>query len=280
MRSAYVTRGLCVVPPRSAAFTLIELLVVIGIIALLIAILFPVLGRSRDRAKCTIELAAARTLAQAYTGRSIDRNGEVLVGYTDEENGYDQYGNVLSGEPAYRWPWRLIEYLDHQYLGSILVNDQAEALGEPSGGAVTFWQYAVSVEPSFGLNYHNLGGNEISPINNMPGLVTRIEDAVKPSELIVFASARSYDLLNNQTVHGYFRITSPNDSVLTYQWPDVPYTYEGAPEQTGNVDPRCDDTAVVSHVDGSATFLGVDLLRDMTRWNNTAAAVGDPDWTP
>lgn len=57
------------------AFTLVELLVVIGIIALLISILLPVLGRAREAANATACLSNVRQLGQAALLFANERKG-------------------------------------------------------------------------------------------------------------------------------------------------------------------------------------------------------------
>ena len=72
---------------RAAAFTLVELLVVIGIIALLVGILFPVLNKARDQANTVKCLSNLRQIGMA------------AVQYTSANKGYILPADVDLGPP-------------------------------------------------------------------------------------------------------------------------------------------------------------------------------------
>jgi prepilin-type N-terminal cleavage/methylation domain-containing protein/prepilin-type processing-associated H-X9-DG protein len=84
---------------RSHAFTLVELLVVIGIIAVLISILLPTLGRARAAAQTVACASNARQLALAVKLFAQERRG-YMPAISDEEH-------VRYRDPTRSiWPWR------------------------------------------------------------------------------------------------------------------------------------------------------------------------------
>jgi len=62
-------------------FTLVELLVVIGIIALLIGILLPTLGKARESARRTECLSNLRQVGVAFRFYALDNHDQVPLGY-------------------------------------------------------------------------------------------------------------------------------------------------------------------------------------------------------
>lgn len=78
---------------RSGGFTLVELLVVIGIIALLISLLLPALGRAREQANTTKCLSNLRSIGQALLMYTNDYKGVMPVGYIGWGVGGYQYGD-------------------------------------------------------------------------------------------------------------------------------------------------------------------------------------------
>ncbi len=133
-------------PPRKA-FTVIELLVVVSIIALLVGILLPAIGRARDQAKLVYSAANLRNLGvahQSYAATFADRQftlvldtiasygSSVAIAFETyyQSNGGDGESHSHSG-PILGWgyldhtgPYRLFIYRTHER------NDQEEWDGQ------------------------------------------------------------------------------------------------------------------------------------------------------
>ncbi len=276
---------------KGSAFTLIELLVVIAVVALLISILLPALGRSRLLAKQARELSAAQQVMLAFTLYSDASRGAVLPGYPPAAmvNGpivvEDDQGERLTGPVAQRYPWRLAPYLDYNFRG--LYKDErvlARLREEPAVGGVDY-RYYLSLYPTLGMNVVFVGGSAshlgfsgASAALYGKFYVTRVDEPRQPGRLLAFVSARAATPSGFASglgpPGGYFQVIPP--AITAPNW-EAHYDPEAAFPVTnsGGVALRYFGRAVGAAMDGHADALVWADLRDMTRWADGATR---PDW--
>jgi prepilin-type N-terminal cleavage/methylation domain-containing protein len=277
-----------------AGFTLTELLVVIAIVAVVIGLLTPVLTSARNAASTTRETALARQLMTAYLSYAADAKGAVMPGYYDVVPGLaaqSSTGKPITGAEAARYPWRLAPYLSYDLSG--LIGDKAllEQLSTEE-----LYTYFISLYPSMGLNSVFIGGDSHADSFAFHPLyeklygqfyVKRISGAKRPTDLIVFGSARTDANFPGApaVIEGYFKIVPPN--ITTPQWsttyPDeigqLPTPSQPNPAKAkdyGNLSCRHGFRhAVIGFLDGHTGQLSDGELRDMRRWADRADS---PDW--
>ncbi len=286
--------------PRPA-FTLVELLVVIAIIAVLIGLLAAALASARDAAVVARELSRGRDTSIAYLMFAADHQDYVLPADVEVARAFprplrsapkDLFARPISGQPAKRWFWRLLPYLD----------DNPDALfRDPTVRATIrdaeegFEYYRYTLYTAFGINHTFIGGEEDFYPSDLPGLardrrldffgdkfwVRKTTDAPRPSSLIAMASA-GYDGERNADgafYEGYYRVQAPHFSELNTDpvWASLaPPSRDDPPGANGNVRPVARHQVVAVMLDGHSEALDWDrVATDMRLW---APGADTHDW--
>lgn len=268
---------------RRGGFTLIELLVVLTVLAVLFSLVVPVVGSVLRRGAQTREMAAGRSLGQAYLLYATENRGRVMAGYDGSEGAFDGEGREIPHPVNARYPWRLAPYLNYEVDGVFQLD---RTLARREGESWESYVYRVSVYPALGMNIFYVGGDMsgesgqgLKPVPAHEAMfgrfaVTRISDAVSPADLIVFASARH--AMEGKARPGFFKVEAPR--VTSDRWQGGEWREGAAPNHHGFVDLRWGGKAVTARLDGSVRMMGEAELRDMRHWANPAAEAGDPEW--
>ena len=90
-------------------FTIIELLVVVSIIALLVGILLPAIGKARDQAQLTKSQANLKQIGTAHVSYAAEYADRQVTWINDN---FSQYGSVAGylAQVGYEHPWMIVGY--------------------------------------------------------------------------------------------------------------------------------------------------------------------------
>lgn len=173
------------VRPGLRGFTLIELLIVIAVIALLIGLLLPALGKAREAGRSVREQSNIRSVNQAFTQYTLDFQDEVLPGrmpkywvmriYTCDvfmhPTDPEDRTRFLTDNAMRTWVWRLAGHHGVAPEAMWFENPrdvEAFRARGPAGRSVngqfvsysdSSWVGAVATHPAFGMNTTFVGGD-------------------------------------------------------------------------------------------------------------------------
>jgi prepilin-type N-terminal cleavage/methylation domain-containing protein/prepilin-type processing-associated H-X9-DG protein len=156
--------------PRPRAFTLVELLVVIGIIAVLIGILLPALGRARESAntvKCAANLHSIGQGIALYTAAYKGALPAAVVFSGMKLSNGQQYGPNGTQAPADIWGGGYVNWSSQIFTKPLDVND-------PAFGAQDGWEMFRC--PS--LERGGVAPANTYPANQEPGMVNETAGAL------------------------------------------------------------------------------------------------------
>jgi prepilin-type N-terminal cleavage/methylation domain-containing protein/prepilin-type processing-associated H-X9-DG protein len=215
-------------PRRRSAFTLIELLVVIAIIAILAAILLPVLAKAQQRAHRTICLNNLRQLAFAWIMYCDDNNGTLPP---NGNTSVQSTNTWVKGKLGWDTPLGPIpdnyntDNLYHSLLGPYASRQVGiyKCPGDTTPGAKGARVRSISMNAFMNGKYASSDANVVAAVNGyrifskLPAMVSP-----SPSDLWVFVDEQG-DSIND----GFFLVDMAKALSGTPDWADRPAAYHG-----------------------------------------------------
>lgn len=279
---------------KRKAFTLIELLVVIAIIAILAAILFPVLSQARVAAKKASSISNMKQFGLAAPMYMVDSDDVYFL------HAYQMPGTTITtpaggsiATPQVHWPQQVQPYIKNWQMfrdpGQMINMFGIWTASSTTGG----WYYNWMRWPEYGynVNYLNNAGGDCSgwqggtPVN--PGLISFglpiSQSAVtSPSETVLFtttkvvgSAAGAYVSNQSESPASYLADDTcswSNGGWGTGSYGDTAGLYPGNPTYTGTYAAKYADLGNVTFCDGSVKSMAAGRLAAGTNWRKGVAA--------
>ncbi|MEO1236917.1 MAG: DUF1559 domain-containing protein [Planctomycetota bacterium] len=229
-------------------FTLIELLVVMSVIALLVGILLPSLGRAREAARGAVCLSNMRQMALAATNYAYEQETIIpSIGFSHGGETFPEQGSWFFVLEAYMGDQRKLTYR--------CPSDDSRYFDTPALGRLRRVSYALP----FTLGYAN-GFEEYSNLDAIP----------RPTNTIFAVELTEGDQIPGNPTHSGFVVA---DHVHPETWTNsTPDTADGVVGAQVQIDQH-DGAANYAYLDGHAA-----RAKRADTFENATGSVFNPQW--